>query len=173
MILFDLISKYLLHISLSREKIAGAHFLAQNQTLHMQRNWFPNGSQVDAADLSQRLRLGRGVWGYWSDSVLSLLFHHAFYVFVLRRLSYSKHSSERIVYFCLFVKWQAYRSLHSLCNGSKWFQRDPKRMRSAHCAGLSASMALSACRPVSRRHIAPTQAYLIPIYLSLKGLSDR
>ena len=62
MILFDLISKYLLHISLSREEIAGAHFLAQNQTL--QRNRFPNGSQVDAADLFQRLRLGRGVRGY-------------------------------------------------------------------------------------------------------------
>ena len=170
MILFDLISKYLLHISLSREKIAGAHFLAQNQTLHMQRNWFPNGSQVDAADLSQRLRLGRGVWGYWSDSVLSLLFHHAFYVFVLRRLSYSKHSSERIVYFCLFVKWQAYRSLHSLCNGSKWFQRDPKRMRRALC--LYGPVCLSASVYTPYRPIAPTQAYIISIYFSLKGLSD-
>ena len=69
-----------------------------------------------------------------------LLFHHVSYIFVLSSMSYSKDSSERVLYFCLFVclfiDKHVDHSILCMCNGFKWFQRAPSAEYQSACAGL-------------------------------------
>ena len=72
-----------------------------------------------------------------------LLFHHVLYIFVLSSMSYSKDSSERVLYFCLFVCLMTsmlITAFYVCATDSNGFRGHPAPSTKAHALG---SLALS------------------------------